>query len=452
MLSLWLSLSFSSGKPLQPALSDVIHLSATLRDFMYLGFSASTEGSTELHTLLDWDFQTEFHFSSPPPTAVSSSRSPPSREKLGFGLGFPVVVPAAVFIFFFCLLVFFLARRRHREETLIKGPRRISYDYLSSATGNFHRSKIIGEGSFGNVYRATDSSCGAVYAVKRSVNCKGKREFLSELTIIARLRHKNLVQLVGWCAEKEELLLVYEFMSNGSLDKHLHGTSSSSSSLTFSRRWKITRGIVSALMYLHQECEQQVIHRDIKSSNILLDKDFNPKLGDFGLAKLMDHNKSPDCTLTAGTMGYLAPEYLQYGKATEKTDVFSFGVVVLEICCGRRPIEEDLGMVNLVDWVWGLHGEDRILEAVDPRLEKEFDFEEMRRLLLVGLSCVNPDFRERPTMREVLRVLSFEVGPVQVPKRKPMPVALYGVLPLSLLDAVSDSETAPPADLALTIS
>jgi serine/threonine protein kinase len=202
---------------------------------------------------------------------------------------------------------------------------------------------------------------------------------------------------------------------------------------------------------LHQECEQQVIHRDIKTGNVLLDGSFNARLGDFGLAKLMDHDKSPVSTLTAGTMGYLAPEYLQYGKATEKTDVFSFGVVILEVACGRRPIEREPGslkMVNLVDWVWGLHSQGKIIEAADKRLNGEFEEEEMRKLLLVGLSCANPDNAERPSMRRVLQILNNEVEPLAVPKLKPSLTFSYGLPCLD--DIVSESDEESDSSISLS--
>lgn len=180
------------------------------------------------------------------------------------------------------------------------------------------------------------------------------------------------------------------------------------------------------LTYLHQECNPQVIHRDIKSSNIMLDAEFNPRLGDFGLARLKQPNESPESTLTAGTLGYLAPEYLQYGKATEKADVYSYGVVLLELFCGRQPIVvSDQGggdaprHLNLVDWVWGLYEEDSIVKAADRRMNGEFDREEMERMLLVGLSCANPVSVERPNMRRVLQVLNREAEPVAVPRTKP---------------------------------
>ncbi|KAG4166450.1 hypothetical protein ERO13_A13G132366v2 [Gossypium hirsutum] len=330
---------------------------------------------------------------------------------------------------------------KNLKAEILAGPREFSYKELYAATRGFHSSRIIGRGAFGNVYKAIFVSSGCVSAVKRSKHSREcKTEFLAELSIMAGLRHKNLVQLQGWCAEKGELLLVYEFMPNGSLDTLLHQHPENGLLLTWSHRQNIAVGLASVLAYLHQECEQQVIHRDIKTSNIMLDGNFNPRLGDFGLARLMDHDKSPVSTLTAGTMGYLAPEYLQYGKATEKTDVFSYGVVILEVACGRRPIEREVNsqkMVNLIDWVWGLLGEGRIIDAADKRLKGDFNEEEMRKLLLVGLSCAHPDSAERPSIRRILQILNNEADPIAVPKMKP---SLTFSCSLTVEDIVSDDE------------
>ncbi|KAJ6886420.1 L-type lectin-domain containing receptor kinase S.7 [Populus alba x Populus x berolinensis] len=248
------------------------------------------------------------------------------------------------------------------------------------------------------------------------VGFSGSTEGSTELHLVANWSFRTSGFLPG------EVLLVYEFMPYGSLDRMLYEEGSELGIfLNWAHRQKIAVGLASSLTYLHHECEQQVIHRDIKTSNIMLDGNLNARLGDFGLARLMEHDKSPASTLTAGTMGYLAPEYLHYGKATEKTDVFSYGVVILELVCGKRPIEREpvsQKMVNLVDWVWGLYGEGNIIEAADPRLSGEFE-EEMRKLLLVGLSCANPDSSGRPAMRRVLQILNGEAEPMAVPGKKP---------------------------------
>ncbi|KAK8545765.1 hypothetical protein V6N13_067029 [Hibiscus sabdariffa] len=456
-------LSYSTVKPQTPLLSVDVDLSGYLKEYVFVGFSASTEGSTATHTIENWSFKT-FGFlpvrpKSHPhnvsgtsvtiiPTVPASNAPNKHHSRLGLGLG--IAGPA----FFFVLLSVFgyvsvkkwkdTRVEKNLKAEILAGPREFSYKELYAATRGFHSSRIIGRGAFGNVYKAAFASSGSVSAVKRSRHSsEGKTEFLAELSIIAGLRHKNLVQLQGWCAEKGELLLVYEFMPNGSLDMVLHQEPGNGILLTWSHRQNIAVGLASVLAYLHQECEQQVIHRDIKTSNIMLDGNFNPRLGDFGLARLMDHDKSPVSTLTAGTMGYLAPEYLQYGKATEKTDVFSYGVVILEVACGRRPIEREGGglnsqkMVNLVDWVWTLFGEGRIIEAADKRLNGDFKEDEMRKLLLVGLSCAHPDSAVRPSIRRVLQILNNEADPIAVPKMKP---SLTFSCSLTVDDIVSDDE------------
>ncbi|KAI4306224.1 hypothetical protein L6164_029517 [Bauhinia variegata] len=454
-------LSYYSLKPEKPTLSVDISLSNYLKGIMYVGFSASTEGSTELHQIQNWSFQTS-GFLAPRPNLQPHNVSDNSVTAVGvdipktgsskkhekkLGLGVAIAGPAFFFVVLSVLVYVSVKKLRDvRRQKIFRTdfvacPREYNYKELKLATKGFHPSRIIGHGSFGTVYKAFFISTGTIAAVKRSRHSHdGKTEFLAELSIIAGLRHKNLVQLQGWCVEKGELLLVYEFMPNGSLDKMLYLEPERGHLLNWSHRVNIAIGLASVLSYLHQECEQIVIHRDIKAGNILLDGNFNPRLGDFGLAKLMDHDKSPVSTLTAGTMGYLAPEYLQYGKATEKTDVFSYGVVVLEVACGRRPIErEGTKMVNLVDWVWGLHSQGKIIEAADKRLKEEFIEEEMKKLLLLGLSCANPDSADRPSMRRVLQILNNEAACLPVPKLKPSLIFSCS-LPLSIDEIVSDGE------------
>lgn len=471
-------LSESGKKPIYPVLDIDIDLSQFLQEVMYLGFSASTEGSTETHLIHNWSF-TSFGIRHLKPrisnphnvtdNTVSNAKNPVievpvvsgngNRRHKKIGLVIGVLGPL-----FFCsvLIVFgYISVKKWRESKtdmniqaeLLTGPKQFSYKELKAATNGFHSSRIIGHGAFGSVYKAVLGS-GTVAAVKRSKHShEGKTEFLAELSIIACLRHKNLVPLQGWCVEKGELLLVFEYMPYGSIDKVLYQESGHLGFLKWSHRYNIAIGLASVLSYLHQECEQQVIHRDIKASNVMLDANFNPRLGDFGLARIMDHDKSPVSTLTAGTMGYLAPEYLQYGKATDKTDVFSYGVVVLEVCCGRRPIEreqEGHKMVNLVDWVWELHSKGAICDAVDKRLNNEFDLDDVRKLLLVGLSCANPDSEMRPSMRRVLQILNNESDEIVVAKMKPT-LSFSHSLPLSIEDIIvsSDHEDDSSASLVM---
>ncbi|WRX12452.1 Protein kinase domain - like 10 [Theobroma cacao] len=236
------------------------------------------------------------------------------------------------------------------------------------------------------------------------------REFVSEIASIGRLRHRNLVQLLGWCRCRGDLLLVYDFMPNGSLDKYLFDEPKRV--LSWEERFKIIKGVASGLLYLHEEWEQTVIHRDIKAGNVLLDSELNGRLGDFGLAKLYEHGQNPSTTRVVGTLGYLAPELTRTGKPTTSSDVFAFGAFLLEVVCGRKPIEpkalpEEL---ILVDWVWERWQSGAVLEVVDPKLNGEFDELEAIVVIKLGLMCSNDALEARPTIRQVVRYLAGEVA------------------------------------------
>ncbi|KAJ1406987.1 Serine/threonine-protein kinase, active site [Sesbania bispinosa] len=303
------------------------------------------------------------------------------------------------------------------------GPKRFTYRELSNATNSFAETGKLGEGGFGGVYKGFLGNPNHEIAVKRisKGSKQGKKEYISEVRIISRLRHRNLVQLIGWCHEQGELLLVYEYMPNGSLDSHLFGNGVM---LTWIVRYKVALGLASALLYLHEEWEQCVVHRDIKSSNVMLDANFNAKLGDFGLARLVDHELGSQTTVLAGTMGYLAPECVTTGKSSKESDVYSFGVVALEITCGRRPVEvkQEPGKVRLVEWVWDLYGKGKLAEAADERLSLEFDEKQMECLMVVGLWCCHPDHTMRPSIRQVINVLNFEAPLPSLPAKLPVPM------------------------------
>ncbi|KAL4341447.1 hypothetical protein GQ457_08G020140 [Hibiscus cannabinus] len=488
------SISYSNLKPKEPILSSTLNLDQYVNDFMYVGFSGSTQGSTEVHNIEWWSFSSSFLSTAsqpPPPTstlmnpAANTAISPPpslapsgsdsssntqqksSKSsschnqlcKQGPEAFAGVVTAGAFFLVLFAAALIWVYSKKFKKEKksesfeseIIKSPKEFTYRELKEATRCFNGNRIIGHGAFGTVYKGILSGNGDIVAVKRcSHGGQGQAEFLSELSIIGSLRHRNLVRLQGWCHEKGEILLVYDLMLNGSLDKALY---EARTPLPWVHRQKIVLGVASALAYLHQECDHQVIHRDVKTSNIMLDEGFNAKLGDFGLARLVEHDKSPDATVAAGTMGYLAPEYLLTGRASDKTDVFSYGAVVLEVASGRRPIERD-GMstsskrnTNLVEWVWGMHQEGRLLSAADPRLEGEFEEGSMRRVLMVGLACSHPDPMARPTMRGVVQMLEGEAEVPVVPRAKPSMSFTTSHLLLSLQDSVSDCN-----DVVVTVS
>jgi len=239
---------------------------------------------------------------------------------------------------------------------------------------------------------------------------QGMKEFIAEVASMGRLRHRNLVQLLGYCRRKGELLLVYDYMPNGSLDKYLYDRSKGA--LDWPQRFHIIRGVASGLLYLHEDWEQVVIHRDVKASNVLLDGEMNGRLGDFGLARLYDHGTDAHTTHVVGTMGYLAPELGHTGKATPATDVFAFGAFLLEVTCGRRPIEQyehNNHTVVLVDWVTERWRRGLILDAADTMIPDGFNPDEVSLVLKLGLLCSHPLPNARPTMRQVMQYLDGDM-------------------------------------------
>ncbi|XVF16842.1 hypothetical protein REPUB_Repub10bG0066800 [Reevesia pubescens] len=280
---------------------------------------------------------------------------------------------------------------------------------IKAATKNFDAENKIGEGGFGSVYRGLLSD-GTVIAVKQlsSKSKQGNREFLNEIGMISALQHPNLVKLHGCCVEGNQLLLVYEYMENNCLSRALFGKDAKCKlKLDWPTRQNICLGIARGLAYLHEESRIKIVHRDIKTSNVLLDKNLNAKISDFGLAKLNEDDKTHISTRIAGTVGYMAPEYAMRGYLTNKADVYSFGVVALEIVSGKsntnyRPNED---FVYLLDWAYVLRERGSLLELVDPDLGSEYSSEEAMVMLNVALLCTNASPTLRPTMSQVVSML-----------------------------------------------
>ncbi|KAF7848128.1 hypothetical protein BT93_L2268 [Corymbia citriodora subsp. variegata] len=314
---------------------------------------------------------------------------------------------------------------------------------------------MLGEGGFGRVYEGYLSDANSRVAIKkiRAESKQGVKEYATEVKIISQLRHKNLVQLVGWCHEKKELLLVYELMPNGSLDSHLFN---SEAFLTWERRYKIAQDIASALLYLHEGWMQCIIHRDIKPSNIMLDSDSTAKLGDFGLARLVDRAKGSQTTIPAGTMGYMAPECLYTGRASKESDMYSFGAVLLEIACGRRLIElREKGRETqlMMQWVWELYGAGKLLHAVDPKLGEHFDKKQMECLMIVGLWCTQANHLCRPFIREAVNVLNFDAPlPSSLPSQSLVLILPSHGAPLSLVSSYEATINDEPSSSLIELS
>lgn len=278
---------------------------------------------------------------------------------------------------------------------------------LEIATDYFAKENILGEGGYGIVYKGQLTN-GTTVAVKNLFNNLGQaeKEFKVEVEAIGRVRHKNLVRLLGYCVEGTHRILVYEYVNNGNLEQWLHGTLRQQGILTWEARMKIIFGTAKALAYLHEALEPKVVHRDIKSSNILIDHEFNAKVSDFGLAKLLGSGKSHVTTRVMGTFGYVAPEYANTGLLNERSDVYSFGVLLLEAITGRDPVDygRPAGEVNLVDWLKMMVGNKRAEEVLDPSLEVRPSTRALKKALLVALRCVDPEAHRRPKMGQVVHM------------------------------------------------
>ncbi|KAL9238204.1 hypothetical protein vseg_012664 [Gypsophila vaccaria] len=285
---------------------------------------------------------------------------------------------------------------------------------LEKATRGFSEDNVVGEGGYGVVFKGVMED-GSFVAVKNLLNNRGQaeKEFKVEVEAIGKVRHKNLVGLVGYCADGIQRMLVYEFVDNGNLEQWLHGDVGPVSPLTWNIRMKIAIGTAKGLAYLHEGLEPKVVHRDVKSSNILLDKNWNAKVSDFGLAKLLGPEATYVTTRVMGTFGYVSPEYASTGMLSEGSDVYSFGVLLMELITGKCPVDysKPPGEMNLVDWfkamVANRHGE----EMVDPLIAEKPSSRALKRVLLVCLRCIDLDVSKRPKMGQIVHMLEADEFP-----------------------------------------
>ncbi|KAK3032409.1 LOW QUALITY PROTEIN: hypothetical protein RJ639_036426 [Escallonia herrerae] len=426
--------------------------------YVYVGFTASTGTVSETHRVLSWNF--------------TSYKLP--GDKAGDKISVILFVVIPVFLLLLLLAIFAIpaALRAHRRESKRIGkkedlemltrnaanaPKMFTYRQLSKATRNFNKENLLGSGGFGGVYKGVLSDPPTTIAVKKisstskqdwlvSLHKNNKfiallsyikeldvREYLAEICTIGRLKHKNLVQLQGWCHDRVQLLLVYDYMPNGSLD-HFIGKNI----LDWKTRYDILMGLASVLVYLHEECGSPVVHRDVKPYNVMLDSNYNAHLGDFGLARLLQNDTSIT-TMVAGTPGYLAPEVSYTGRATPESDVYSFGMVVLEVVCGKRSrgIMDENSLVE-----FSLYETGTLLKCVDQRLEGNYDEEQVKRTLTVGLACLHPDHLFRPRMRKVVQISMNPNEPLMsLPESRPSAVcvSLYSSSASSTTDFASTS-------------
>ncbi|RCV07500.1 hypothetical protein SEVIR_1G253900v4 [Setaria viridis] len=403
-------------KPKKPLLSTTVNLSAIIDGGeAFVGFSSSTGVVASRHYVLAWSFKMD----GGPAPSLNISKLPALPEttvpKPDPSKTLKIVLPiaSAAFVFALAIIALLIRWRWHKYAELKEdwevtfGPHRFSYKDLHHATKGFRDERLLGIGGFGRVYRGVLPVSGVEVAVKKvsHESRQGMKEFVAEVVTIGQLRHRNLVQLLGYCRRHGELLLVYDYMPNGSLDKLLHHQDGPV--LNWGQRFRIIKGVACGVLYLHEDWEQVVLHRDIKASNVLLDAEMNGRLGDFGLARLYDHGTDPHTTHVVGTMGYLAPELGHTGRASKASDVFAFGVFMLEVACGRRPVVQDEHGDHhlLVDWVAERWRGGTVTDAVDPRLRGDFVVEEASLVMKLSLLCSHPLPGARPGVQQIVQFL-----------------------------------------------
>ncbi|CAN8241345.1 unnamed protein product [Cochlearia groenlandica] len=345
-----------------------------------------------------------------------SEKDNKKHHNLVVALAFGIVVAFIIFLMFlfFCLLW----HRSHLSRSYVQQDyefemrhlKRFTFREIQTATSNFNPKNILGQGGFGMVYKGYLPN-GTVVAVKRlrDPNYTGQVQFQTEVEMIGLAVHRNLLRLFGFCMTQKERMLVYPYMPNGSVADRLQDNYGEKPSLDWNRRIHIALGASRGLVYLHENCNPKIIHRDVKAANILLDETFEAIVGDFGLAKLLDQRDSHVTTAVRGTIGHIAPEYLSTGQSSEKTDVFGFGILILELVTGhRKMIDQGHGQIRkgmILNWVRTLKAEKRYKEIIDKGLREQYDELVLEQVVELALVCTLPNPNQRPKMSQVMKVL-----------------------------------------------
>ncbi|KAK7304129.1 hypothetical protein RJT34_15194 [Clitoria ternatea] len=366
--------------------------------------SSSTEGCSGSATFMPVSF------------SLASSQEKSKSKKVALALGISLGCACLIFLLFG---LFWYKKKWHHQEILYFGDyhqeerlvslgnlKKFTFRELQNATDNFSSKNILGVGGFGNVYRGKlgDGTMVAVKRLKDVVGRAGELQFRTEVEMISLAVHRNLLRLIGYCATANEKLLIYPFMSNGSVASRLRGKPA----LDWNTRKKIAIGAARGLLYLHEQCDPKIIHRDVKAANVLLDDDYEAVVGDFGLAKLLDHADSHVTTAVRGTVGHIAPEYLSTGQSSEKTDIFGFGILLLELITGMTALEfgKTLNQKGaMLEWVRKIQHEKKFEVLVDRELGSNYDRIEMGEMLQVALLCTQYLPAHRPKMSEVVQML-----------------------------------------------
>nr|DAD20621.1 TPA_asm: hypothetical protein HUJ06_022084 [Nelumbo nucifera] len=375
---------------------------------------------------------------SPPPSPLSPS--PPTNsvtpssgkgEKTPAGTIVAIVVPVVIAVLLLSILCYYWLRRKKKDKVgeeqvgnEIGGVESLQFNLITitAATNNFSDGNKIGEGGFGSVYKGKLSN-GQEIAVKRLSRSSGQGavEFKNEVVLVAKLQHRNLVRLLGFCLEGQEKILIYEFVPNKSLDYFLFDPDKRAC-LDWPTRYKIIGGIARGLLYLHEDSRLRIIHRDLKASNILLDGDMNPKISDFGMARIFGVDQSQANTnRIVGTYGYMSPEYAMHGQFSVKSDVYSFGVLLLEIVTGHKNSSFDQSEFgeDLLSYAWRHWNEGTALQMLDPILTEHYSRDEVMRCTHIGLLCVQEDVVDRPTMARIVLMLNSYSVTLELPLRPP---------------------------------
>ncbi|ESQ55029.1 hypothetical protein EUTSA_v10024603mg [Eutrema salsugineum] len=367
-----------------------------------------------------------------PPSVSAPPLAPPGKRVNSTVIILAICVPVAVSVLLFVAVFSFRVTRRVKktydtaaaddegDDITTAGSLQFDFKAIEAATDKFSICNKLGQGGFGAVYKGTLPN-GLQVAVKRlsKTSGQGEKEFKNEVILVAKLQHRNLVKLLGFCLEREEKILVYEFVSNKSLDYFLFD-SRMQSRLDWTTRYKIIGGIARGILYLHQDSRLTIIHRDLKAGNILLDADMNPKVADFGMARIFKMDQTEANTRrVVGTYGYMSPEYAMYGQFSMKSDVYSFGVLVLEIISGRKNsslYEMNGSFGNLVTYTWRLWNNGSPQELVDSSFQENYQRNEISRCIHIALLCVQEDTEDRPTMSAIVQMLTTSSIALAVPR------------------------------------